>query len=346
MRLCSLKTDSQTPTPDLHIPQPHSIMERRPPKNNISPLNKMPLLEYGPALNKPSSFSFFGNRAKNTQQYFVPTFHPLYVDYNKKPKRKLHKRGTITYNGIIEMSETPIKVQGIFPYDGSASGVHQAIKDNIDIKYSQLNYTLNWDKIDVTITTRGEVKPLVYTKNKMRDHAPFSVVNLFNNIIDIETTSNNCVPDTLAKLFPKIATQKKNPIAKLKEATTEQVMEFCKEHGIRAIAYNVHKEVIAEHIPEVDNKRYATLAYLYYNNHMYPIKHKFLKEKPTPTKHEHQTEEVLQEHFRTLINQKIVPANIRLDGYTVTSFVHNDTTYFLETTLRDNYVENSPSQPP
>lgn len=295
-------------------------MNRQTPKKSSRPTIKMPLLE------KTAEVSFFKNRSKNTQRYYVDPTHPLYTQYTQSPKQI---RGTITYQGFIHISEDRRAVQGIFPYEGPADGVKDAIIANINIKYEHVDYDdINWDEFDITITVQGTVRPLNYAQNAMRESKPFSIVNLFNNIINIDTAPNNCVPDTLTHLFPKIAKQKKNPIAKLKEATTEQVMEFCKEHGIRAIAYNIHKQVIAEHIPEIDNKKYATLVYLYYNNHMYLIKHKFLKEKPNSTKYEHQSEDNLQEHFRTLINQKIIPANIKLDGVNVTSFEHDDTTYF------------------
>jgi len=61
---------------------------------------------------------------------------------------------------------------------------------------------------------------------------------------------------------------------------------------------------------------------------MYLIKNKYLLEKCEPTKIEQQSEDDLQNHFKLILKQQIIPSNIQVSGDIVTSFTHNDTTYF------------------
>ena len=237
-------------------------------------------------------------------------------------------RGTIRYRGQIQISDTVKNVIGVFPYEGPESGIRQAIQDDINIKYANVNHEPLWDDMIIERSAEGGIQPLLQQRNPMLHSKPISIVNLYTNIIDVKTNQGNCVPDTLSKKFPKIAKLKKNnPIFALKEANTEEVMEFCKKFNIRAIAYNIDKQVIAENIPLTDDKKYSALAYIYYGNHMYLLENKYLIEKPRTTKHVRETLHNLQDHFKSLLTN-ILPGNIRSSGGYITSFDHEDTTYF------------------
>lgn len=239
---------------------------------------------------------------------------------------------TLQFDGFIRISETLSKVKGVFQYTGpnTRQATERAVVNFLnDIRgYAGVDYQLTPDTI-IELTIAGEIpRPLLIQRNRMREHKPISVVNLYTNIIDIKSEHGMCVPDALTKKFPKIAKLKKSPIQHMKEANTDEVMEFCKQYNIRAIAYDVHKNVIAEHIPIHDDKKYASLVYLYYANHMYLIENKYLAEKPKPTKTVLQDSKTLESHFRSLIQQHILPANIVSDGKNVSSFSHDDVTYF------------------
>jgi hypothetical protein len=166
----------------------------------------------------------------------------------------------------------------------------------------------------------------------MRQTDHFNInVNLFTNTIELKTSKDNCVPDTLESLYGKhLKGKRHNPFEQLANANTEEIMAFCKKYGIRAIAYNIHKQVIAENIPIHDTQKYKTLVYLSYMNHMYLIKNKFLIEKPCDKFKNslHLSSDDLQYHFKEIIKAKTIPSDVRVYQQTVTSFIHNDTLYF------------------
>ena len=276
-----------------------------PPKNNLTN-TQMPLLEQRVALNE-----------------------------TRPRKRKLRLagqkwfKGTIAYEGFIKISEDRRRVFGRFQMDNRDDQVKREIEEHISLKF-HMNYETLWDQFEITKTSAGDVPPpLPIKKRKMREQSPLNLsVNFFGNIVEIDSTDNNCVVETLTHLYPKIANQKQNPIPALKEATTEEVMAFCKKYHIRAIAYDFEKNVIAENVPEKDSGKFKTLVYLYYGNHMYLLDNKYLKERPEPSKAQPQSKEDLQAHFQSLLNQRIVPKNIKFEGYSVSSFQHNDIIYY------------------
>jgi hypothetical protein len=278
-----------------------------PPKNNILPTNKMPLLE-----------------------------QRKLVDVNRKKRRKLRTlttkwfRGTVVYSVLVTISDTTKEINGRFPMNNREDQVQAEIIDDIDRYLGFENYTVDWLYSTITFFRQGDIPaPPTIRSRRMREQQPLNLsINIFNNIIDIESTNNNCVVETLSYLYPKLANQKKNPISSLKEANTDEIMDFCKKYNIRAIAYNIEKQVIAEHIPEKNDKKYKTLAYVYYGNHMYLLHNNYLIEKPDILKTEQQTPEDLEAHFHSLLNQNIIVKNIHFQGTTPTSFEHNNTIYF------------------
>lgn len=252
--------------------------------------------------------------------------HRFERELNRIPEREY----TLRYVVVIKISADLKTIRNTIGYVGrnTETDVKRAIKYDLDTERGWGGIGYEIDNLDYTLTPQGQIPTLQIIQNTMREHKPISVFNLYTNIINLDSQPGMCVPDALTKKFPKIAKLKKSPISLMKEANTEQVMEFCKKYGIRAIAYDIHKNVIAENIPEKDDKKYASLIYLYYANHMYLIDNKYLAEKPTPEKTVLQDETTLQEHFKSLLNQHILPGNIHASGGTILSFSHDDTIYF------------------
>ena len=239
-------------------------------------------------------------------------------------------KGVVSYKGKIQISDEKREVKGTFQMNNRKDQMERELEYQINYEkgFEVVNWQLLPETFKLTLTDFKEKKVLNYTLNRMRATEHFDVANIFGNIIPLETTENNCVPETLAKVFPKLAKQKSNPLEKLKEANTEEIMAFCKEHGIRAIAYNIHNQVIAQNIPITDNKKYATLVYLCYNNHMYLIKNRYLTEKPDAKQTHSLSQNELNEYFKTLIRNRIVPKNIQMDGDDVSSFQHDSIIYY------------------
>ena len=284
-------------------------------------------------------------RLKGSPQFALYQLHLQAVqDFReKRAMRRIQKavkdyharyfRGTIVYRVHIRISEDirernrRIVIHPNAPIlrDQIITTIENDVQDNLpDVNIAE------YLRVHYTLYEAGKIEPLHYEWNAMREEIPLNLsMNFFGNIVPITAKTGECVPATLTKLYPSIANQKR-PKIKFPEAnsTTEQVMEFAKHYKIRAIAYNIKGEVIAQHIPVSPSTTYKSLVYLYYHNHMYLLKNKYLIERPDPTKIEYQDEETLNSHFISLLKQRILPADIRVKGTTITSFQNNDTIYF------------------
>jgi len=250
-------------------------------------------------------------------------------------KRKLRRagdkwvKGTITFKGKILISSDRRDVKGVFQMNNREDQIYREIEKFIaeDLGFNVIDHIVLWDTFTITHRDKKN-KEYDMSSVRMRDGKPFRIVNLFNNVIELETTDGNCVPETMASVFPSLAKQKKKPLEKLKEANTLEIMEFCKNYGIRAIAYNIQGQVIAENIPTHDTRKLATLVYICYNNHMYLIDNKYLKERKDASVLYEETQEELNERFKELLIGRIVPKNIRMLGDDVSSFEDNGIVYF------------------
>ena len=242
-------------------------------------------------------------------------------------------RGLIRYVVYIRISDDdPRRMTGSIEYDGAAEDIWDAIVNKITEYFNVpvgITFLDNPEPV-ITLLTDDTLVALDYTNLRMRLEQPLDLeVNIFSNIIKIKQTTETCVPSTLRMKYPEISKQKKDPIKQLDNATTNDIVEFCKKYSIRMIAYNIYGNVISQHIPEKPSTKYSTLAYISYNNHMYPLKHKYLIEKPNKVNKEQFLEhENLQEFFISLLKQNIVPANIKTDGQDVTEFIHENIKYF------------------
>ena len=252
-----------------------------------------------------------------------------------------NKRYRITIKVNIRFSEVIEQVKlPMFTYEGND------LKGEINRRISEAVHNEAWvleDEegigIDIRYGNKAH-KQFDYRHNRMRDTQPFNLsVNIFNNLIEIEPTAENCVKSYLRKAYPDISKQKKDPISKLGTAdgiTPEELKEFCKERHIKMIAYNTNKEVIATYKPEVFSKKYKALIYLYYGNHIYPIDNKYLETKTQQNiKPEFLGEEELQDKFHELISGHILPSNIHVYGDKVDSFIHDSVQYFYNAEYRE-----------
>ena len=169
---------------------------------------------------------------------------------------------------------------------------------------------------------------LNYANIRMLDDEPLNLsVNVFNNIIKIAPTAESCVPTALRSLYPEISKQKKDPISKLHNANTNDIIEFCKHYSIRMMAYNHLGVPIAKYIPEKYNTKYKTLIYIIYDGHIHIVKNRELTKQPIGDKYKHLSAEDLDESFRSLIQRRIVPSNIRLNQGCLTEYTHEETRY-------------------
>ena len=250
-----------------------------------------------------------------------------------KAYHKKHFRGTITYHVIVRISGDSRDLRGMVVIHQNTPILDENIRTAIEEHVQNYLTGVKLDRyttFEYTLHQTGHIAPLHYNLNPMREEQPFNLeINLFGNIVPITSANGECVPTALAKQYPSIANQKRPKIPlPPANSTTEVVMNWVKQYNIRAIAYNIKGEVIAQYTPENPSTTYKVLVYLYYHNHMYLLKNKYLVERPDPTKIEYQDEETLNSHFISLLKQRILPSDVRVKGNTITSFENDGTIYF------------------
>jgi len=110
------------------------------------------------------------------------------------------------------------------------------------------------------------------TDGRLRDVKP---LKLFYE--DIDTTKyKDCVKDHLKKIYKKISVKTINKLGNKDGVSTEEIYTFCKKFKILMMAYDVNGNVIKKNLPEKKNKSYKNLIYIAHNNHLYPLKNKYL----------------------------------------------------------------------
>lgn len=265
------------------------------------------------------------NKKKNTAE--VPTFVP------EKPDGY---RGSIRYDLEIQISSTKSRRRGAFVIEPNENLWDTLLKELANrTGQDVISYGTIWFILDPptpVITFRDMLQntetELNYAGIRMLDAVPLNLsVNVFNNIVNIKPTNESCVPTALRTLYPEISKQKKDPIAKLHNANTEEITEFCKQYSIRMMAYNHLGVPVAKYIPEKYNTKYKTLIYIIYDGHIHIVKNRELTKQPVGQNFKHLSAEDLDESFRSLIQRRIVPSNIRLNMGSLVEYTHEDTRY-------------------
>lgn len=111
----------------------------------------------------------------------------------------------------------------------------------------------------------------------LRSEKPIKIFN--KNLISYKPkTDLNCVKDYLLYLW---GGKLKTAIMELGTddgVNTKSIHELCVKNEIRMIAYNINKEVIKIN-DIINNKKYKSLYFIAYGNHIYPLKSKILDKK-------------------------------------------------------------------
>ncbi len=282
--------------------------------------------------------------------------HKLTLNERKEQRRPLPNinipitqegniRVSVNVVGEVQISQDRRAFRFTRTYEGPASQLQEWITDQItdfndDYFAGGVDWTLLEETLNITIRTLRTNQEYIYDykQNRMRDQQPYIITNLFSNTIHLKQTEENCVKSFLRYQYPKISALKKDPISKLGNehgVSTEDIVEFAKEFNIRLLAYNIHNQVIAKYTPTKDTKKYKQLIFLSYNNHIYPIKNKFLEEKPKSKKEQYLEHNELEALFKTLVKDHIVPADINYFNDTISSFTHDKVFYFYN----DEYLQ-------
>lgn len=175
--------------------------------------------------------------------------------------------------------------------------------------------------------------PFIKVNMKLRDSAPLKIFN--EQLDDVYETNNdeNCVRKYLLKVWPKISKKMINNLGTKDGISTEELYEFCKSKEIKMIAYDIAGNVIKSYYPNKQSRSYKSISFIAYNNHIYPLKNKYLKKISAYTTKYEIIENGL-DRLLEFINNGILPLDIKTSkiidlnkNVNITSFCVNDTKY-------------------
>jgi len=231
---------------------------------------------------------------------------------------------------IPETKELP------YEFRGTDDQLNDAILDYIADRWNPHGGQLI-DLGDVVITDLNGERLDYRPAERMRLREPreaLDVVNIFDNIVRLTQTDENCVKNVLREYYPEISKLKKDPIGKLGTAdgvTVKEIKQFCADYKICMVAFDVKGKVMEQHVPDTKSHKHKNLAFLAYHDHIYPLKGKsvYFTKKDPDTKEVKLTEEEMQNTFDHLIHEeRRVPSFVNLRDEMLTSFQDGNTMYF------------------
>jgi len=175
--------------------------------------------------------------------------------------------------------------------------IDNAVLDTIVVDWNSLN-----------IKSEYSNQQLELVDNKLRDAVP---LELFYENIDTEKYKD-CVRDFLKKKYKKLSKKYIDSLGDENGVSTNEIKEFCIKYTINLIAYDVNGNVIAKYIPfrpKGKKHNHPSLIYIAHNNHLYPLKNKYLhsiKSKKNVVV-ENATKKMIE-----FIKQKQEPSNIKV----------------------------------
>ena len=156
----------------------------------------------------------------------------------------------------------------------------------------------------------------------LRESNPTHLTQLYNDIIPV--SEGNCIQKHLGKIYSKFS---KKEIKTLD--TTEDLLNYSKKHDIKMIAYDIKGKVICSNYPAKPNSSRKALIYIAYNNHIYPLKNHLLNKvnhnvKLSPV---YVADVNMLKLFLKLYQLHGPPADLKMSGENIISFVYNDKIY-------------------
>jgi hypothetical protein len=224
---------------------------------------------------------------------------------------------------------------------------HWIILDRVVIRTADQRYAFNLQKMRLQAVAYDNIQ-----------------ANLYNEVVDIDNKNENCVTAYLTKYYEKIdIADYFKDIDTTNGIDTEQIIDFCKHHKIKCIAYDIELNVIMSHFPDIKKKQHKSLIYIAYNNHIYPVNNKSLhkvtpfqstvgkdntksdsaklKPKDRPKELCRYNQGKMNKTFKALLAQKIIPSHITInsemsnlddhdmDELNVKSYAHDNVFYFV-----------------
>ena len=275
---------------------------------------------------------------------------------NQLSKRNVNVKISIAIQLAFNVSDEFVERSQRLIYDGNINNIEEYVRNYISnyisgfginiadldnfIKYTKNNFNDVNGNTQFNVRIESDLNSDIkfdIKNHKMRKVYPLDIhTNLFNHTIKIDN-NGNCVKDYLKSCFPKII-KTKIGIKRINELGNEdgvnsnELIEFSKLYEIKTLIYDIEGNIINSYYPKKKKKDYKNIIGICYDNHLYPLNHKYLNKKNIIESTVNNID--INRSFNKLITQdKVIPSNILLSSNDVSkinilSYVHNKINYY------------------
>jgi hypothetical protein len=184
--------------------------------------------------------------------------------------------------------------------------------------------------------------------NRLREEKP---LNIFNEYVNVELNNNkDCgkayLLSKLGRIKNKSLIKDIKKLGNIEGIEPIEIINFCKLYNIPCYIYKFGGQLYLSNIPLNHNKsKMPNLIFLTYNNHLYPMKNKFLQKRIYTDLKIKIVENCEKELLKFLENMydadieegklPILPSNLKFNGTNILSFIVNDTKYIENSEYND-----------
>tara|TARA_R110002124_G_scaffold18187_3_gene74865 strand:+ start:6402 stop:9449 length:3048 start_codon:yes stop_codon:yes gene_type:complete len=172
--------------------------------------------------------------------------------------------------------------------------------------------------ISYTITSLFTKEKFDLKKMKLFDSEPIRLDNLFSNIV-YNNEWNDCVIDFLKFQYPRLSKKK---IDKLR--TTEDIKQWAIDSKVKLRVFDIEQNLIE--VNDVRESRKKILAFVAYNNHLYPIDSASLQKVPCAN-YIVKIVENASDEFVKVLSDGHLPSNVNIYHTEIKGFIHNNIKY-------------------
>jgi len=278
-------------------------------------------------------------------QYNLRDSPLLLRDFETKPTNRQILQGTSKIFATDPPDETPMNIRYTITLvmvfsppteqTWSFGGVYEGTKGNFpNFIQDRINDAIPAEGVYVRhiveITNINNV-PLNYNPatNRLQRRIPLDLRNYFSGIAHI-TGEENCVRAFLKQHYPKMSKKVIDNLGNEEGVSPQELIPFAERYNIKYIAYDINRNIIAQHIPENPSHSYKRLLFIAYDNHIYPFTHTFLTKIHKHPLYVSLEGQELQDRFNEILYEEhVAPSKIELGKENeITSFTHDNVVYF------------------
>lgn len=188
-------------------------------------------------------------------------------------------------------------------YKNFAFELEDFVNNYVEKKYSGAII----EEINYKVITKKTKKVLKIDDYNIREVFNYNITK-YCNIQYEKDTDGNCVKKFLFKKLPKVNKKIINNLGNDDGVKIKEIIDFTDKYKITCNIYDVNGILIHEN--NYDNKSYASLSFIVYNNHIYPLATNKPKKIKSCGKYE-----IIKNGFieiKKLIEKKIVPHDINI----------------------------------